>query len=200
MPFADSMSVLLRNLMALIAHALLRDPRRAPLIGLLCSRLNRAGQRLTALMARIAAGHTPRPARKPAARPTQTPPIALRPRLPSRKAWLLHAMQANPLRHEAACIASALDHLLSQPGIADLLAAHPAAQRILNPIRHFLGLPTTRKPRPPRNVPQPGAPQPGALQPRAPRLHKPGSSKPRPPSWTKILAAESAARLGKKST
>ena len=196
MSFADSMSVLLRNLMALIAHALLRDPRRAPLIGLLCSRLNRAGQRLAALMARIAAGHTPRPARKPAARPTQTPPIALRARLPSRKAWLLHAMQANPLRHEAACIASALDHLLSQPGIGDLLAAHPAAQRILNPIRHFLGLPTTRKPRPPQ-LSESRLPESRLSE---PRRSKPRFPKPRAQSWTKILAAESAARLGKKST
>lgn len=178
-PFAADVAAILRNLIALVAHALLRDPRYVWRIGAICTRLNRAAQRLTTLMAHLAAGRAPRqyPKRPPRPqRPTQTTP---RHRLPSGRAWLLRVLQSHPKRHEAAICASQLQHLLARPGVADLLAATPSAQRILTPIQHFLGLPTTRKPR----------------QPRPPKPRAPRPAKPRPQSWTQILAPDRARRL-----
>ena len=64
------------------------------------------------------------------------------------------------LGYEAVGYASQLEHLLAEPGVADLLAAAPAAQRVLNPIRHMLGVgpaphrPSSRRPRDPRPVPE----------------------------------------------
>ena len=126
-------------------------------------------------MARIESGTLPRP------RPTRPRTTArARPdRLPARKFWLLHALRDHPERHNAVAFSSQLAHLLAQPGVPEFLAAHPGAQRILNPIRHFLGLPTTRKPRKPR-----------APTARLPRIRQPRPKRPR--SWTAILADDAA--------
>ena len=175
-PLGLTLAGIIRDVIALIARVLCRHPLLALRVIPYCNRLNRAAQRFTALMARIAAGtptRTRAPRRTP--RPSQPKPD----RLPARKAWLLHTMRDHPERHNAAAFGNQLAHLLAQPGVPEFLAAHPAANRILNPIRHFLGLPTTRKPR----------------QPRASTVRPPRPPRPKPRrtrSWTAILAEDQA--------
>ncbi len=198
---APALASIIRGVLALMARAFCRNPaialRIAPFYGL----LNRAARRFAALMARIAAGKPPRPPRlrppRPSA-PRTTEPKTLHPRLPARKAWLLHAMRDHPERHNAAAFGSHLAHLLAAPGVPEFLAAHPAAHRILNPIRHFLGLPTTRKPRAPRPPSDPlrGPRTPRATRgprtPRPPETSKPRPRKSRSRSWSAILADDLA--------
>ena len=137
--FATEFAAILRDLLAIIGARFLKNPRLAPLILTLWSRLSNAARRMHATMARIAHG---RPPRTSGGKNQHTP----RPKLPTGYAWLLRE-----LKHEAAYIRTRLETLIADPETAALLAANPAAQRLLNPIRHALGHDTPRlTPRPPR--------------------------------------------------
>ena len=161
---AGRLGAILGALVALIARRFHRDPRLIPLIIPLWTRITRAARRFERAMARLAAGQPARPSQP-------TPPVRLaksgpdRPRpapLPTGRGWLIHV-----LGYEAAAYASQLEHLLAQPGVAELLAASPAATRILRPLARMLGCnlglpahpPKTAPPaRPPRAKPRAAAP------------------------------------------
>ncbi len=147
-PTATALTAFIASVIALIAHAFVKYPTLVLHIIPICTRLRRAEIRFARLMARVAAGIAPRPSRAASPRPAspRRAPRALL-NLPRRRAWLLHIMQPHPLRHEAAIAGTRFEYLLAQPGVADLLAAVPRAHRILNPLRHFLGLPRVPVPR-----------------------------------------------------
>ena len=151
---AVRVALILTHLAALVARAFLRNPRLVPLIIPLWTRLTRGARRFSKLMAQFAAGHLPR--HRPGGRGGRAP----KPPIPTANAWLVRT-----LHHEAAALGSQLAHLLAEPGVAELLAAAPAAARILNPIRRALGLPTATRPRPPRAPPRPAAPPSAVIPP-----------------------------------
>ena len=124
-------------------------------------------RRVTALLARLAAGQpsrprAPRPGRKPG-----KPPI----RFSRRRAWIVHRMG-----HHAAAYASQLQHLLHEPATAALLAqADPRSlagiARTLRPLCHMLGvqLPHSLQPPPaPRRIKPPRPPRPAPPKLRSP--------------------------------
>ena len=136
---AARLALILAGLAALIARAFLRNPRRVSLILPLWNRLTRAAARFTRLATRLEAGQTPRPARPG----THSGPAPVN--LPTAHGWLVA-----DLRHEAVAYSNYLEAFLADPQTAALLAASPAAARILRPLRHMLGLPADRpKARPP---------------------------------------------------
>ena len=141
------LTAILAGLAALIARAFLKNPRFLPIILPLHRRLTHAARRFAALMAGLAAGQLPRqrPSRPGGGR-------GPKPAIPTTKAWLIHT-----LRHEAVFYRGLLAALLAEPGVADLLAAAPSAQRLLNPIRRALHLPTVANPRP-KPPPEPAVP------------------------------------------
>ena len=158
------------------------------LLILTCSRLNRAGQRVMALAARLAAG-TLRPPRvrlprtaprrqpsTPAPNPA-TPPKLL---IPRRFGWLLQRVQATEVaRCAVANRRSQLLHLLGQPDMLDLIAAAPQVGRHIRPVCRLLGVPLPpvlqRPPRP--RPPKPEAARPAPLP--APRPKPPKPPRPR---------------------
>ena len=152
-------------------HAILEGLRRtiaahaskhwvaAPIIVLLWGRLHRTTVRFASLVARFQAGKLDtrkRPAGKlqPAQRDRGTgTPRKLSDRLPSGFAWLVRLAQ------ETAIYGSQLQHLLTDPDMAEFLAAAPQAGRILRPLCRMLAielLPDTVPP-PPNAPPPPGA-------------------------------------------
>jgi len=159
--FARRLGAILLALAALVAHGLLRDPFRAPLIVPLWQLITRAGRRLDGAFARFAAGLS----RPRAARPHSASP-RVKSVLPTRRGWLTVALGS-----QAAAYATQIEFLLAEPEAAQALAGSLAARRILAPIRHMLGLvpPRPRRPRV-RVRPQP-APAPAA------------PPRPTPPAW-----------------
>ena len=127
---AARLALVLVRLAALVAHALLRNPRLAPMIPRLATYINRTAQRFTALAARVEAGTPSRP-RRP--RPGQK----ARPRkgLPRGHGWLIRA-----IGYQAAGVGVELQHILIQPGVAAFFAATPAASRLLRPLAHMLAV------------------------------------------------------------
>jgi hypothetical protein len=153
----------------LVAKQFLRDPSLKPLIPPLWTYLKRSAVRFGRLMTRVATNRLPKPC---APRPDRPKPDTPRPTnpIPTGRAWLIRA-----LGYDAVHYASQLDHLLAEPGVADLLAACPAAARILRPLGRMLGL-TALAPK--RTAPKPRAPvatkTPRAVPPHRaplPRLH-----------------------------
>ena len=146
---AGSATAILRALIALIAHALLRNPRHIKRIGPLCTYINRTMQRFQRLLAHLAAGHPPRPRRRATkARPRPYTPS----NVPTTHAWLIRAIP-----NEAACFAGQFQTLLDQPETRALLAQAPTAGRLLRRLTRLLGLPdpcpraaTPARPNPPR--------------------------------------------------
>ena len=162
--FARRLGAILLALAALVAHGLLRDPFRAPLIVPLWNLITRAARRLDGAFARFAAGIVPRPraATPGAASPSAASPRAASPRvksvLPTRRGWLTVALGS-----QAAAYATQIEFLLAEPEAAEALAGSLAARRILAPIRHMLGVAAPRPRRPrvrtrPQPVPAPVAP------------------------------------------
>ena len=141
---------ILLALAALVARAFLRDPRHAGLIIPLWGYITRTARRFDRAITRLAAGtqrsHAPRPGRT-----TPSTPGKPRPRLPTRHAWLVAT-----LKHEAVNYGSQLNHLLSEPEAAALLAASPQAARLLRPLCHLLGI-SPAAIQPPRRVGRPSA-------------------------------------------
>ena len=110
-------------------------------------------------MARVAAN---RPTRAPPTGPHRPGAARPAPPLPTGHGWLIRA-----LPNEAAAYASQLESLLAEPGVADLLAAHPTTSRILRPLGRMLGLDALAPKRiRPKRTPRPEAPT--AAAPRAP--------------------------------
>jgi hypothetical protein len=146
------------GLAAIIAQAFGRGPR-APLQITLWTYINHTARRFARLMAHIEAG-TLRPT-KPRPMRTNTERTTPRTRLPQRRMWLVAE-----IGWRAAGCAHQLEHLLTRPDIATLIATTPRAQRLLRPLAHMLGLtlpclpphPRTRKP--PANQPRTKSPRP----------------------------------------
>jgi hypothetical protein len=130
---ARRFGLIVAGLAALVAHRFLREPRLSSLIVPLWTRLTRTARRFERLMAKIAANRAPTP--RPARPHRPTPATARATPLPTGHAWLIRA-----LPQEAAAYAAQLEALLAEPAVADLLAASPAAARILRPLGRMLGL------------------------------------------------------------
>jgi hypothetical protein len=123
------------------------------LIVLAWGRVNRTRHRLQRLLARVAAGWLPSPTAPRA--PVVADPAAPRRRrvgapalgrLPRARAWLVRMVG-----YHAAGRGSQLEHLLTDPAMAEFLAAVPSAARMLRPLCRTLGIapPVLGFPRPP---------------------------------------------------
>ena len=163
--FAARFSAIIAQLIGFIALRLGRHPKLASLMPRFCNRLNHAARIIANTMTRLATGKRPRiDLRRNRIRAPRT---TLHLPLPTSPGWLLRE-----LKHEAALTRSHLETLLSEPGIAELLAEAPTLQRLLNPIRRALGI--GHEPRPPRAAPvivPPPPPQPDPPKPRARFVH-----------------------------
>ena len=165
-----------------LAAAAAKNRLMAPLILLLWPRLNRLAARFASLAARVAAG-TAAPRRRTSPRPASARPRKPYARLPRRFGWLLRLE-----REAAAAAGSQLQHLLTDPEMADILAAAPQAGRLLRPLCRMLGVrpPVVLAP-PPRPAGPPvaarrraaGRPFPATPPPDSP--HAPPRAGPRPP-------------------
>ncbi|MCC6718303.1 MAG: hypothetical protein IT555_10490 [Acetobacteraceae bacterium] len=125
----------------------------------LWNRVSRARRRLARLLALLAAGRLPRTS---APRPGR-PGGPRGPYISHRQAWLLHALRDDPMRHDAANLASQLDHLLRDPATQSLLAAAPpqalkSLGRTLRPLCRLLGIPAPAPLQPPPPPPRPARP------------------------------------------
>ncbi len=166
---ADRFACLIDGLCRAIAAPGAGRGLAGPLMILLWSRLRRLSVRFAVLAARFRAGTLPaRPARRPGR--SGPPP----PHLPKTLAWLVRLVP------EAAASGSQLQHLLTDPELAALLAAAPQAGRILRPLCRMLGVhlpPALRPPPPPSPAPaDPPAPAPptASRPPAACPVRRPG--------------------------
>jgi hypothetical protein len=164
--FARRFGLILATLTALIARRFLRQPRFAALIVPLWTRLNRAARRFERLMVRLTAGRLP-----PLRRPHPGGPCGAH-TLPTGRFWLIRA-----LGPEAAACATQLQALLAEPAAAGLLAAVPAARRIVLPLGRLLGLSASAPARRPR-APRPARPRPPPLPPIRPTSPYPSAKWP----------------------
>jgi hypothetical protein len=144
--FARRFALIVAGLAALVAHRFLREPRLQSLIVPLWTYLTRTARRFERVTARIAANRLPKPRPPRSHRPNTARAVPL----PTGHGWLIRA-----LPQEAAAYAAQLDALLAEPGVADLLAASPAAARILRPLGRMLGLSVLapKRSRPKRSTP-----------------------------------------------
>jgi hypothetical protein len=157
---AHRVSLILANLATLVAARVHRHPLFEPLGNLVWTGITRASRRFNRLMTLLAANRLPkpRPPRPHRPKPDAAPAVA-RARLPTGHLWLIRAIP-----YEAAALASQLNYLL---------AACPAAARILRPLCHMLGFTALAKKRDRRKrVPQAAA---------APREAEPRPLIPPPP-------------------
>ena len=122
------------------------------------SRISRTRQRLARLLGHLAAGDAPRPPRPRAAAHRS----GARAPFPNRR----HGWLGMMLDHNARSLASQLDHLLQQPGVAETLAASPGATRTLRPLCRMLGVALPQALRPPARPPAIKPPQNPPPQPR----------------------------------
>ena len=176
------LATILAGISALIARRFITHPVRVTYTIPLCNYIGRTTRRLARLASRLAAGtqriHAPRPGRKGGARK----PCGF----PTTHAWLRAT-----LVQEANVYGSQLTHLLEQPDTTALLAAAPAAARLLRPICHMLGVspvplrPPPRPAKPPKAARPPATPGPATPEPAkpAPSRHRrePFVFRPRPP-------------------
>ena len=162
---------ILAGLAILIGRAFLRHPRAA-LIMPLWRYFTHTARRFDRLMAHIVAGRLPRKQLPGRPRPPAEPCTNWR---PSTRAWLVI-----DLKHEGAYFRGQIEALLNEPAMTTLLAAHPAAARLLRPLGHMLGLGPCRDPSlnscpvlaRPHPKPKPATPKP-PRPPRAPNLRAP---------------------------
>ena len=162
---AETFAGILADLCRAIAAAAVKNPLAAPLLLLLWPRLNRLARRFAGLAARVASGTAARrrsAAPRPAAQRSRQPYR----RLPRRFAWL------PPLVPGAAAYGSQLQHLLTTPEMADILAAAPQAGRLLRPLCRMLGV------RPPPALAPALAPPPRPARPRQPPSSRPAAVGP----------------------
>ena len=125
---ARSLGLIVAGLAEVVARRFLRDPAFMGLIVPLWHWLHRSARRFGRIVVRHDA-----PRRHRTAYARTAPPTGVR--LPRRKAWLVQA-----LGYEAAGYGSQLEHLLSTPEMQAVLAAAPAARRILHPLCRMLGV------------------------------------------------------------
>ncbi len=151
------LTAILMALRPLIAHHFARHPRIPGTVTVpLWNRIGRAARGLSRLIALFAFGRLPAPRRPPAAAAHAGRPAAARPArkplapIPTRRGWMLAALGWHVAGYRAQ-----LETLLDRPEMADLLAAAPAAGRLLRPICHMLGITHPSLRRPPRPRPQP---------------------------------------------
>jgi hypothetical protein len=104
-------------------------PVAGPFVILIWGWLRRLAARFAAIAARAG-----RPARTPSAATTAAAARPRKPRLPEGVAWLLRLVP------EASAQAAQLQHLLSDPALAPLLAAQPGLGRVLRPLCRALGV------------------------------------------------------------
>ena len=164
--FARRLGLILAALAALIARRFPLSPRLVPLIVPLWTRLTHAVRRAERLMALLAAGRLPKPRRAHPGGPRGARA------LPTGRLWLIAA-----LGHEGAGYAAQLENLLAEPAAAALLAAIPAARRLVHPIGRLLGLPACARARRPR-APRPPKPRPPPLPPIRPTSPHPSARWP----------------------
>jgi hypothetical protein len=183
--------LIVATLAALVAHRFLHDPEFKSLILPLWTYLKRTVRRFERLMTRVAANRLP--TRPP--RPHRPAPDRVRPTpLPAGHAWLIRA-----LGYEAVACASQLEHLLNEPGVADLLAASPAAVRILRPLGRMLGLEALapKRIRPKRSTPREAKPRAPIAPPPQDPTYRPSAKWPRAhwprPSWPPAVPRSCAA-------
>jgi hypothetical protein len=203
-PLAHWLTLIVAGLQKAAAARAGRDHAVAPLVMLLWTRLARLTARLTArfdaLVARLAAGHSPagRPAApaRPRTRSARKAPAAGL-RLPRGQAWLIRLLPG-----EAASYGCQLQALLADPQMAALLAAAPEAGRILRPLcrllaitpEGLLALPSAAgkpapKPRPAKPAPPPEPPSAISLIWAALTGQPPGVTPdppPRKPPWLSL--------------
>jgi hypothetical protein len=131
------------------------------LIDLAWMRVNRTRHRLERLLARVAAGWLPRPAAPRAPVAPRDPSVPRRTRvcapalgrLPRARAWLVRVAG-----WRAAGSGSQLEHLLTDPAMAEFLAAVPSAARMLRPLCRTLGISPPVLGFPPPPPPRPAKP------------------------------------------
>ena len=166
---AESFSLLMLGLKAVIAEVAAPDRSRTAFLVFVWGRLSRMVVRFTKLYARWKAGtlpkaRGPRPPRAPREEDNEKPRAKPPFHLPGGRMWLVRHVQ------KSAAFASQLRHLLAtDPEIPAFLEACPQAGRILRPLCRALGV----------NLPAPYgvtidhlvpiAPRPRAPRPRAPR-------------------------------
>jgi hypothetical protein len=165
---ARRLGMIVAGLIAVVARRFVRMPHLAALALPLWNRLTRGVRRFELVMANLAAGRAPRPGRagrrEPAPdhdQPAENRPPPSRDPLPRGRAWLVRE-----LGWEAAGFGSQLEHMLREPEIAALLAASPAACRILRPLCRMLAVHDDALPPAPRRA-RAAAPAP-AVAPAAP--------------------------------
>jgi len=132
---ADRLAPIIAGLCRAVASRAAADRALAPLLVLVWSRLRRMAARFACLAGRADAGAPPS---RGVPRPSGPRPFGsrerLHPGLPGGFAWLVRLVP------EAACHGAQLQHLLSDPGVAALLAATPRAGRVLRPLCRMLGV------------------------------------------------------------
>jgi hypothetical protein len=130
------------------------------LIDLAFMRVSRTRHRLERLLARVAAGWLPGPT-APRAPVVADPAVPRRTRvgapalgrLPRGRMWLVRM-----LGYHVAGSGSQLDHLLTDPAMAEFVAAVPSAARMLRPLCHILGISPPALGFPPPPNPRPAKP------------------------------------------
>ena len=134
---SDRLAPIIAGLCRAVASQAVAHRALAPLLVLVWSRLRRMAARFACLAGRADAGAlpsrgVPRP-RASGPRPSGSRE-RLPPGLPGGFAWLVRLVP------EAACYGGQLQHLLSDPAVAALLAATPHAGRVLRPLCRMLGV------------------------------------------------------------
>ena len=139
---------------------------------LIWTRLRRIAARVAGLAARRGVAPRHRPPRMQSERPARPAP---KPRLPRGTAWLVRLVP------ETACGAAQLQHLLTEPDMAELIAATPQMGRLLRPLCRMLGVaPPPAIATPPRPlVPAPPS-RPVAVAGLAAEASVPSETKPPP--------------------
>jgi hypothetical protein len=184
---ARRFGIIMASLAALVPARFHRDPRFVHLILPLWYRFTRTARRFERLMARIATNTLPKPRPPRPRRPTQSAdrPESNTPRLPALPTGHLWLIRAIP--YEVAAYACQLEYLLADPTTVELLAACPAAARLLRPIAHMLGINspalkrTAPKRRPKATEPANAAATCEPIPPPPPlATHRAGETHPRP--------------------
>lgn len=141
---ARRVGAILAAVAALIARRFLREPTLLPLIVPLWGWLGRTARRFERALTRLPTGvptgvPTGRVALLRDASAPAAPVVVRAPRVrfPGRQGWLVRV-----LGYEAVAYKLQLEHVLAEPGLQDLLAALPAAARLLRPVCRILGIVT----------------------------------------------------------
>src|ERR1035437_7089914 len=127
-----SFALILTGLRAVLAARAAKDRALTALLVLVWNRLSRMATRFERLIAHWRAGTLPSPRPSRAGQPRKHTP---KPTLPTAPARL-----AAPVGYTAAGFGSQLQHALSDPELAEFLAAAPQANRLLRPLCRMLGI------------------------------------------------------------